>query len=159
MARWGSTSWRGHSFGADPVPVRRKVKSANAAVYAASMMATDEDPARTVGDEDPAFFLQPGADVDVLGTPKPNAHGVLYLPVTVPGKDGLFWVKSSAVAAAPAVVASKKLTVVPKPVVLETEEEPVALWKILLAVGAGVAVLGTAGYFLLRKRPAVVGRT
>lgn len=74
--------------------VEMRVKSVNTAAYAANLMSSDGG-IQHVGDDDPAFTLQPGAKVTAAGPPTKNARGVSYISTTVPGKDGLFWIRES----------------------------------------------------------------
>ena len=79
-------------IGADGVDMM--VKSVNTAAYAANLMSNDGG-IQHVGESDPAFTLQPGAKVTAAGPPTKNAKGVSYISTTVPGKDGLFWIRES----------------------------------------------------------------
>lgn len=118
-----------------------RVTSKDAAVYAGNLMAADAG-ASTLGDDDPAFKLQPGVAVTSAGAPVKNAHGVQYTPVTVPGRDGLFFIRSTSVGPAGGVVVTTTTRV----------EKPVTPWWqwALLAAGGGAVVYG--GYRLYKEK-------
>jgi hypothetical protein len=118
-----------------------RVTSKNAAVYAANVMAPDAG-AKTIGDSDPDFVLQPGAQVTTSGASVKNAHGVEYTPVTVPGRDGPFFIRASSIAPAGGVTVTTETHV-------EKAATPWWQWA-LLGVGALGVVVGA--YKVTRKR-------
>lgn len=118
-------------------PVR--VTAKNAAVYAANVMARDAG-ASTLGDDDPAFLLQPGATLTAAGPPVTNAHGVAYAPVTVPGRDGPFFIRVSSIG----LVTS---TMAPVAAVAAAPAQPWWVWLLIAIGGVGVA----AGSYKLMK--------
>lgn len=120
-------------------PVR--VTAKDAAVYAGNLMARDAG-ASTLGDDDPVFKLQPGAMLTTAGEPVKNSHGVSFTPVTVPGRDGLFFIHSSSIGPAGGVVVTSTTRV-------DKVATPWWQWA-LLAVGGGAVVYG--GYRLYRER-------
>jgi hypothetical protein len=99
--------------------------------------------ASTLGDGDPDFLLQPGAAVTAAGDAVKNAHGVAYTPVTVPGHDAPFFIRSSSLApVAGAVVPATALRV---------EKKPISWWQWgLLVLGGGAVAYG--GYRLYKER-------
>jgi len=118
-----------------------RVTSKDAAVYAGNLMAADAG-ASALGDDDPAFKLQPGVAVTTAGAPVKNAHGVQYTPITVPGRDGLFFIRSTSVGPAGGVVVSTTT---------HTEKAATPLWQWgLLVLGGGAVAYG--GYRLYKER-------
>jgi hypothetical protein len=74
-----------------------RVKTRDAAIFSAVLAAADQG-AKSLGDNDPAFTLQPGDKVSTVGPEVKNSHGVSYTPVNVPNHDGLFFIRTSSLA-------------------------------------------------------------
>jgi hypothetical protein len=121
-------------------PPRLRVKSKDAAVYAANVMAADMG-AKSIGDSDPAFTLQPGAEVTRLGPSVGNAHNVLYVPVSVPGHEGPFFIRSSSV---------EEYSLLPMTVTTEPKApgKGIPWWQYALLAAGGLAVV-VGGYKLV----------
>ncbi len=141
-------------LGADPK--RAYVIARNAAVYGVNFAAGD-DQAAHIGDNEAAFVLQPGAAVDVVDEAVKNARGVSYTPVTVPGKDGAFFIRASDLGYEKAKPAFVSAATAPRAVPrdLEAEENDrlrsVALWTLGI-VGAVAAAIGV--YHVSTNKPA-----
>lgn len=121
-----------------------RVTAKNAAVYAANVMAADAG-ASALGDDDPAFMLQPGVVVTTAGDAVKNAHGVQYTPVTVPGRDGPFFIRSSSIGPAGGVVVTTTTHV-------EQSTTPWWQWAMLAAGGGAVAYGGYRLYKETKRR-------
>lgn len=138
-----------HVIGADVLPVVRRVQSVNTAVYAANMMASDSDPARTVGEDDPVTLLQIGDEVSVIGPQAKNSHGVAYTPVNVTGREGVYWVRSSSLGTAATRTVGRL-----KSMPVEAAATGWPWWKYALAIGGGAVVAGGAVWLIGRSSKA-----
>ncbi|MES2179841.1 MAG: hypothetical protein V4550_18415 [Gemmatimonadota bacterium] len=125
-----------------------RVKSVNTAVFAASMMAADNS-AGNVGDEDPAFTLQPGANVWPQGKSVPNTKGVQYTPVTVNGHDGLYFIRTSSLA--PLASIAKVNATVGWWFQPAWSGAPVKRWQAAAGAGAAITLSSLLITFLRRK--------
>ena len=118
-----------------------RVTSKDAAVYAGNLMARDAG-ASTLGDDDPAFKLQPGVAVTTAGETVKNAHGAQYTPITVPGRDGFFFIRSTSIGPAGGVVVTTTT---------RFEKSSTSWWQwAMLAAGGGAVAYG--GYRLYKER-------
>jgi hypothetical protein len=137
-------------LGADPK--RAYVIRHNAEAYAVNVMAGD-DAIKHIGEDTPAFLLQIGTAVDVVDSSVANSHNVLYTPVTVPGRDGVYYVQERSIGyekAKPPFVTALRA----QPRDLEAEENDrlrTVMWWILGIVGAGAVAIG--GYHLATSKP------
>lgn len=92
-------------------PGRMIVKSADAGVWSGH---PDEVSSEV------AFTLQPGDEVDAVGSPKKTGSGVEYVPVSVPGREGSYWMRGTSIAPKPA----------PSPPAQATAQRPVIKMRV-----------------------------
>lgn len=107
--------------------------------YAANMMMPEDRPG-PLTDNPPAFYLKQGERVRVLGKAA-DSEGKMFVPVSVPGKDGVFWVAEKS---------GTKLTLASVVAAGLAPKVPTWVW----AVGAAGAalLLGFGSFFAARGR-------
>lgn len=126
----------------------RRVVSTNAGVWAANVMQPENRPPSTAGDAtEIAFTLQIGDEVDQLGPVAPNDRGVLFAPVSVRGKTGVFWMRTTSLSPVPAA----RTSTVAAPVAPAASFWSRPWWHWAVG-GAAVAVGATAIALLARSR-------
>lgn len=72
----------------------RRVARHNTEAYRANMMGSELRPG-ALADGEPDFLLQIGDDVGIVGSSAQATNGISYTPVTVAGKEGVFWVRTT----------------------------------------------------------------
>ena len=137
-----------------PTGIPMRVTAVDTGVYAANLMSRDGGIA-TAGDADPDFTLQPPAKVTAAGPPAKNAHGVAYISVTVPGHDGLFWIRQSSLAegSGSTTAAASSAPSGPSWFTLPAWAGGPPRWQVLLGVLAGVAGLGLVAWGFSGPKP------
>lgn len=139
-----------HVIGADVLPAVRRVQSRNAGLWAANMMSAENKPpaeAGTKGD----LLLQIGDEVSVIGPAAKNEYNVSFTPISLAGKDGVYWIRTTDLGTT---ANYAKSAVKPTAMPVAAAETGWPWWKYALVIGGGVVVAGGAAILIGRASKA-----